>query len=308
MNTREFSYLIVTAEEKNISRAAKRLHLSQPTLTRHIRGLEEEYGVLLFARTASGVELTPAGEVFLKHVHLIRDQLEQAREAALRTVKETAEKLDIGVFGSGMFTIVPRVLSLFSAANPDVQMSLLNMPKAFQIEALHQGRIQVAFDRFFKAEPGLQIELVCEEPLLLAIPVQHPLAGRDAVHLEELRNLPMIGGHDWAGVPENFREAFAACGFEPRVVQKASDVMTSVAMVGCGYGMTFAPASLQSLPIPNVVYRPLLADRKLTWNLECAYRVSQNPPVLQRLLNTVRSFRSSFCQEHQPAEPSLFSI
>lgn len=308
LNTREFSYLIVTAEEKNISRAAKRLHLSQPTLTRHIRALEDEYGVQLFMRTASGVELTPAGEVFLQHVRVIREQLEQARQAALRTVKETPEKLAIGVFGSGMFTIVPRVLSLFSAANPDVQMSLLNMPKAQQIEALHQGRIQVAFDRFFREEPGLQFELVCEEPLFLAIPAQHPLAGREAVHIEELRNVPMIGGYDWVGMPENFREAFTACGFEPRVVQKTSDVMTGVAMVGCGYGVTFAPASLRFLPIPNVVYRPLLADCKLNWNLQCAWRVNQNPQVLQRLLDAVRSFRSSFSQESQPAEPTLLSL
>ena len=100
MDVRRLKYFIVTAEERSISRAAERLHITQPPLTRHIQSLEEELGVLLFNRTSWGVELTQAGTALLKHAHNISAHIELATEQIRRVASGQAGRIDIGVFGS----------------------------------------------------------------------------------------------------------------------------------------------------------------------------------------------------------------
>src|SRR5262245_32460687 len=115
MDLRQLSYFVAVAEERNIGRAAERLHLSQPPLTRHIKALEAELGLQLFVRTPRGMVPTQAGETLLKDAYGILGMLGKAAERAQRAARGQAGRLDIGLYGSAMFGVVPRVLASFAA-------------------------------------------------------------------------------------------------------------------------------------------------------------------------------------------------
>ncbi len=140
MDLRHLRYFVAVAEEKNIGRAAVRLHISQPPLTRQIQQLEEDLGVQLFNRTPRGMELTPAGELLLDEARNIRSVVEQATERTQRAGQGKLGRLDIAVFGSGILDAIPKLLLTFSRAFPDVKVVLHNMNKEAQIQALRQKR------------------------------------------------------------------------------------------------------------------------------------------------------------------------
>ena len=185
MDLRHLKYFIAVAEELNIGRAALRLHISQPPLTRQIQQMEEELGVALFIRTPRGVELTQAGEMFLEEARNIRALIERAIERTKRAGEGKLGRMDIGIFGSGILGAIPKLLHLFRDTHPDVEVVLHTMTKEEQIEALRQKRISVAFNRMLLPLPDITSELILREPLFLAIRQEHPLLGKDLQDLKK---------------------------------------------------------------------------------------------------------------------------
>ena len=147
MDLRQLNYFIAVAETRHLGRAAERLHLSQPPLTRQIQQLEAELGVQLFRRTPRGMELTQAGEELLRDAQNIRTLVAQAAERAQRAGLGQAGRLDVGVYGSAMFGLVPQVLSAFRARHPDVELVLHYAQTPAQLPALRQGRVHLVFER-----------------------------------------------------------------------------------------------------------------------------------------------------------------
>src|SRR5689334_13814807 len=141
MDLRQLKYFIAVAEERNFGRAAARLHVSQPPITRQIKMLEEELGVLLFERTHFGVNVTPAGEEFLATARQVQDLIEYATDRARRAGMGAVGRLDIGAFGTGAISIVPEILRRYVDKNPDVDVRILNVPLPAQLVALRQRRI-----------------------------------------------------------------------------------------------------------------------------------------------------------------------
>lgn len=293
MDTRSLSYFIAVAEDRNIGRAAQRLHISPSALTRQMQSLEEEFGVPLFVRTVSGVQPTTAGESLLLHARNIRAELELAKRDALRHEKELHGQLHVGVYGSAIFNVIPRILSQFASANPGVELVLHNARKDQQIESLRQGRILIAFDRFLPEEPGLTLELVCREQTYIALHKDHPLTDRPVLCGDDLRNEAFMGAHDKSRDAELVRYF----GFAPKIAQRVDDLLMALAMVGCGSGITLAPGSIQTLQIPNVVYRPLSGVSVFPFELQCLYRSNEQSPLLHSLLATAREVRASLAAE-----------
>jgi DNA-binding transcriptional LysR family regulator len=289
MDVRRLKYFIVTAEERSISRAAERLHITQPPLTRHIQSLEEELGVRLFNRTGWGVELTQAGMALLKHAHNISAHIELATEQVRRVAAGQAGRIDVGVFGSTMIRIVPCVLRAFSSTHPDVKIVLHNMPKERHINALHQGRILAVFDRYLPEFPDIRAEIVCREALWVAVHRDNPLAALARISLDDLRHEPLIDEQD-PSVSIACRELFRYHDFEPLVAQRAVDLVATVIMVSGGFGAALLPESVCHLKLPNVVYRPLAAGIECTIDCHCAYRKDEKSPLLGELLECVRAY------------------
>jgi DNA-binding transcriptional LysR family regulator len=293
MEFRQLKYFIAVAEELNIGRAATRLHISQPPLTRQIQQLEEEFGAQLFLRTARGVELTQAGETFLRDARNIRDLMEQAVERAREAGQGKQGKMDIGIFGSGILDVIPKVLHAFRASHPNVQIALHTMTKKEQIEALRQHRISAGFNRMLAPLPDISSELVMIESIMVAVGESHPLAAKPAILLKELANQPLILFPSGAR-PSFIDKIWALCageGFEPRVAQEVGDAPTSVALVAAGFGLSLVPEAATSLSVPGVVYRRLANAPDAVVDLSCIYRTDDASPTLLAFLQTIRDFR-----------------
>lgn len=291
MDIRQLKYFIAVAEEGSIGRAAQRLHISQPPLTRQIKVLEEELDAQLFVRTAKGVELTEAGEALLRDGQNIRALLEQTSKRVRRIAKGTLGHLDIGIFGSAILDAIPRILFAFKERHPDVELSLHVGYHEDQIEALRQGRVALVLDRFEPDEEDIRVELIASEPVVVALHRNNPLAQKRTLSIAMLRDEPMIlpeGLHEWS--TNVTLRLFRARGLEPVVSQQVTDVITSVSMVGAGFGSCLAPVSAMGLHLPNVIYRRLKEGHEEPYRLYCFFLKNAQSPALFELLDVAREY------------------
>ena len=296
MDLRHLRYFIAVAEEENIGRAANRLHISQPPLTRQIQQLEDELGVRLFRRTPKGMELTQAGELVLEEARNIRAVVEQATERTQRAGQGKLGRLDVAIFGSAILDAIPKLLLSFKNTHPEVKVVLHTMTKAEQIDALRQRRITVGFNRMLGPLAEIGTELVTTEALLLAVHERDPLSALPAIPFRALADNPMVLFP--TGARPNFVDkVMALCherGFEPLVSQEVGDAVTGVALVASGFGVCLVPESATTLKIPGVTYRSFIdAPSQAFVDLSCIFRLDDQSPILRAFLDTVRAFRDS---------------
>lgn len=283
-------YFLAVAEARHLGRAAERLHMAQPPLTRQIRALEDELGTDLFVRTPKGMELTEAGQTLLDEVPNLLQLAQRARERTRAAGRGETGRLDVGLFGSGVLDVIPRLLARFHADRPDVRIVLHTMTKAEQLDALRERRISVGFNRLVPPEPDLVIETVMRETLRVALPASHRLAARAAVRVPDLAGEPMIlyPNLPLPGLAQQVMGAFAAEGVPLRVEQEVEDVLTAIALVAGGFGACVTTASSESLRLPGVVYRPLDCAHLRDIELSCIHRRGDASPVLHAFLTVVR--------------------
>jgi len=292
MDLRQLRYFVAVAEEQNFGRAAARLHVSQPPITRQIKMLEAELGVLLFERTHFGVILTPAGEEFLARARQVHDLIEHATDRARRAGAGAVGRLDIGAFGTGAISIVPAIIRRYVTTNSDVDVSILNVPLPAQLVALRQRRIVILFDRYLPPDADLCVEVVAQERLVLALHETNPLSRLPAIRIDALAKQPMIMPRD-AGHRNWVQDLCRAHGFEPTASQYAGDMIAGIVMASNGFGVQIVPASSQAMSLPGLVFRPL--EFKVhaydSMELQCAYLKNEASPLLRGLLKIVRDFR-----------------
>lgn len=261
---RHLRYFVAVAQEGHITRAAERLGMQQPPLSQQIKALEREIGVQLFRRKARGVELTEAGRGLLADALSVLSRVEEAVEGARRTASGKQGRLRIGLPPSGPFhPFVPRMIRRFREACPLVSVSMEECLRAELIDGLHAGMLDVAFIRASIAPPeGLDVHLLLEEPMILALPSTHALAApgtRTAVPLEDLAPETFIVYARLQG-PAFYEATLAACaqaGFSPRLGQEAPRIISALSLVASGLGVTLVPSTMQSMTMDGVAFRPL---------------------------------------------------
>jgi len=290
VDLRQLNYFVAVAETRHLGRAAERLHLSQPPLTRQIQQLEAELGVQLFRRTPRGMELTQAGEALLRDARSIRGMVTQAAERAQRAGRGQAGRLDIGVYGSAVFGLVPRVLAAFHAAHPEVDLVLHHAQTPEQVPALRQGRVLLVFERMLPEETDIEVERVAGEPLLVGLAETHPLAAQECIDVAALRDETLLIGSS-PSIAAMTVQLCRAHGFEPRLAPPASDIVTATLLAAAGSGVTFVPESMRNVGFPGIAYRPLQARVQAFMDLHCFYLRGEPSPLLAAMLATVRAFR-----------------
>lgn len=293
MDSRQLKYLVAIAEERNISRAAARLKLSQPTLTRHIQALEDELDVLLFKRTTWGVQLTEAGEALLVHARSIQNHVQLVIEHAQSQARGQVERLDIGAFGAVLLTYVPGILEAYTKRYPAVETVIHNQPKEQMVESLRQGRLLVFFDRLVPDWPDLRKEKVMREPMLVALNRNNPLAAKETIGFDELRDQAMISGRFSGNIKTPTQILAQHYRFDLRITQTSDNLISAVSMVAGGFGSCIVPQSIQILKLPNVVYRPLVAEIEVGVDMYCIFRPGVQPIVLQNFLDVAHSRRNA---------------
>jgi DNA-binding transcriptional LysR family regulator len=258
MELRHFRYFVAVAEELHFGRAAARVHIAQPPLSQQIRQLEQELGVVLFHRTKRRVELAPAGRALLEHARQILEETERAKRAAQRAGRGETGRLAIGFQASADLDLLPRVLRLWRARFPDVEVDLQALLTGAQIDALCHGRIHVGFVRGPIDETGLVVESIQREPMVAVLPEAHRLARRRRVRLADLATETMIL-FPRPTAPGYFDLIMGACrraGFTPRLLHPGS-MQTNLGLVSAGLGVSLMPASIRNLQRTGVVHRPL---------------------------------------------------
>ncbi|TVQ25589.1 MAG: LysR family transcriptional regulator [Leptolyngbya sp. DLM2.Bin15] len=289
MELRHLHYFIAVAEELHFSRAAERLCISQPPLSQQIRSLEDELGVRLFERTKRHVQLTEAGKVLLERSYLVLAQLEQAIEATQRVGRGEVGRLAIGFVGSATYTVLLEILSAFRAQFPAVELQLRELTTAQQIQALHDKQVDIGIVRSAISEPGLSVELLLPESLVLALPEAHPLSTQTEVSLSTLADELFILFPAKMG-PVFYKQIIHSCqqaGFRPKVAQEAVQMQTIIGLVAAGLGIAIVPASLQNFHRNGVIYRPLQEQIPQT-GLYLAWRQHDSSPVISAFLNLAR--------------------
>jgi DNA-binding transcriptional LysR family regulator len=292
VDLRQLNYFIAVAQERHLSRAAERLHVSQPPLTRHIQALEAEFGTKLFKRTARGMLPTQAGELLLREALSIRGMVEQAGERVKRAGLGKMGLLGVGIYGSSIFGVVARILAQFTAANPMVEISLNHAQTADQVAALRQGRVQVVFERWLPDEPDIKSTLLTREPLFLALSERHPLARRKVVEVQALQNETLITGI----APNLIAGALQLCrkhGFEPRFAPPVLDVVTATLLVTTGRGVSLIPESMLNVHFPGVAYRPLKSKIGAFMEVHYYHLKDESSPLLGAMLKTIKAFQGA---------------
>ncbi|MFV0524896.1 MAG: LysR family transcriptional regulator [Acidimicrobiales bacterium] len=293
MELRQLRYFVAVAEERNIGRAAERLFMTQPPLSRQIRRLEEELGTDLFIRVPRGMELTDAGRALVADARKVLELTDQAGVRARLAGEGTIGRVDIALFGTGIFGVIPRLLRAYRVDHPEVEIVLHNMTKDQQLDALIQRHIDLAFNRLVPPTPGLTAEVLLTEPLYVAAPSAHPLTARTAITLTDLERQPLVL------FPTGLRPSFIdrvhdlcrGAGFTPVVAAEVHDVVHGIALIAIGEGFALVPESATNLHVPGVTYRPLHETPRPTVELCAIHRDDDQSSVLRSLLASMRAGR-----------------
>ena len=263
MELRHLRYFVAVAEELHFGRAAARLHMAQPPLSQQIKTLETELGVQLFHRTKRKVELTDAGRLFLPEARNTLAQATHAGDVARRAQHGEIGRLRLAFVTSAAQSVLPCIIRTFRAANPGVDVELMDMTPARQVEALDGGRIDVGFLRPPLARPEFVAAPVLKEPLVVALPAGHRAARQRRIKLQDLRSEPfvMFPREHGPGLYDLVLSLCRAAQFSPNVAYEANQMHTILAYVAGGLGVALVPASLMELQQAGVAYRALAAPR-----------------------------------------------
>jgi DNA-binding transcriptional LysR family regulator len=207
--------------------------------------LEQEMGVKLFERLSRGVALTEAGAAALPHARKILRGVDMMRDAASATVSGMGGRLGVGFVGSAVYGLLPKVVPLFRAERPLVDLRLREDTSLEILKALESGELDIGVLRTPVLDMGeVSLELLYREEMILVLPNDHPLRKRKTVRLEDLRDEAFIG-YDRARLPSYHAltlSAFDAAGFQPHAIEEAAHVQTMIALVESGMGVALAPA------------------------------------------------------------------
>jgi DNA-binding transcriptional LysR family regulator len=287
MELRHVRYFLAVADELHFGRAAARVHVAQPALSRQIRALEAEMGLTLFVRDRRRVALTSAGTAFLDQAKSLLEHVDRAVEAARRAARGELGLLRIGYVPAVAGTGLPEIVRSFRKRFPGVEVRLQEMNPAMQIEAVLGNRVDVGFVRGPTHESAVAVQTVFEEPFVAALPDGHPLGCHKRIGLAMLAGEPFVLQARSRG-PGSHDQILAICrgaGFSPRVVQEGSQTDV-VSLVASGAGVAIVPTSLRAIRRAGVVYRPLI-ERPMT-QLDMIWLKNTGLPVLLGFLEEVR--------------------
>jgi len=248
MELRHLRYFVIVAEEQNVTRAAARLHVSQPPLSRQIRDLETELGVELFRRTAKSLALTEAGKIFLNEARAILLRVDQAVDTVRTVANPSRGTLHVGYAPSLTVKLLPRALMLFERVHPGIRVSLHDLSSEECIDRLSHGKIDLALTvrPAVSRMKGLVFENIAQFSLCCAVATSHLLARKKSILLRDLKSERFII-YSRNEYPEYYQWLKSLCrpyGFEPRIGEEYDGVTGLIAAVEAGQGIALVPSSL----------------------------------------------------------------
>ncbi len=291
---RHLRYFIAVAQESNFSRAAEKLHISQPPLSQQIRQLEEDLGVLLIERGSRPVQLTEAGKFFFEQAQGLVEHFDQFLAQTKKLGSGEEGSLTVAFVSSSTYELIPRILRIFRKRHPGVNLNLIEKNTPQQLEALKNKQINIGIGRPFSEQEEITSDWILDETVVVAVPAEHAFSQKKSISLNSLQEEEMISFYLFpepsfgSFVMETCRKA----GFEPRIAQRTGELQTALGLVAAGMGVALLPASVEHTTREGVKYIPLKKPSP-TISLVAAYRKDDSSPILKLFLNVVRSVRQS---------------
>ncbi|MBB3178797.1 LysR family transcriptional regulator [Variovorax sp. Sphag1AA] len=285
MELRHLKYLIAVAETGSVTLAAeKRLHTSQPSLSRQIRDLEDQVGVELLRRSARGVELTEAGKAFIDHARLALSQVDAATEAARRAAHPAKKRFALGFLTGQEMTWLPKAMHVLRDDLPNVDVTVSSDYSPDLADGLARGRLDLAF---LRAEPGFDLEyrVVGREPLVVLVPSDHRLAKRKSIHPRDLVDEPFVAMANKARFVKDVIDAYLKReGVVLTPTQGVDNPAMVMSLVASTRGVALIPSYVENLLPWSVVSRPLAGEVPMI-DLVVGYSRSNASPILKLFLS-----------------------
>lgn len=285
MDARQLRSFLAVVETLHFGRAAASLGISQPALSQQIRRLEADLGVSLFERTNRRVALTDGGRALIVGARRVLADIDRAEQQCRDAAEGAAGHLTMASVGAALNSLVPPIVASLRRRVPGIAIELQQMDTPVQLEALRDGRLDVGITRSARPSPGLEIRRLIEEPMVVVVPSDNPLAANAVVEPAQLRNESFIL---W---PRSGSEAFhdqviGVCqqaGFSPRVVMEGADIETQLGLVSAGVGVSLQPASFAALGREGVSFLALPPDAPRS-ELQLAWPTFTASPTTGRFL------------------------
>jgi DNA-binding transcriptional LysR family regulator len=284
---RHIRYFQAVAETLNFTRAAERLNIAQPPLSRQIQQLEEHLGTALLERTRP-VQLTEAGRYFHEHSGMLLKQLEQLCENTRRIGEGQRQWLGIGFAPSTLYALLPELIRELRR-DSDLELGLQEMTTLEQMEALKSGRIDIGFGRIHFDDGAIHQQVLYEDPLVAVLPTGHRLQG-ETITLERLshESFVLYPANPRPSYADHVLALFANHGMGVRVSQWANELQTALGLVAAGLGITLVPASVQQQHRADLTYAPI-QDSEAVSPIILSRRTGDISPIVQRCLGIIAS-------------------
>lgn len=259
MDIKQLRYFVAVAEEQNFTRAAKRLFIAQPPLSRQIQQLEDELGVILFERGTRPLKMTEAGHFLYTHATRLLVKTNELK-AMTQRVGKIERSLSIGFVATTLYGLLPRVIRQFREQYPMVKVSLHEMTSSQQLAALKSGEIDVGFGRLRIEDPSIRRIVLREEALMIAVPTSHPYSQRkNNLKLKDLvdRRLLVFPKAPRPSFADQILALFHDRGLTPSKVTEVRDLQIAIGLVAAGEGMAIVPSSMRAFVRQDVIYLEL---------------------------------------------------
>ncbi len=291
---------VTVAEELHFGRAAARLNMTQPPLSRQIQVLEHIVEASLLDRTSRSVRLTPAGRSFLPEAKRILKLAESASQVARRIAMGKAGSIKIGFTAAAAYGFLPELIAACRTRLPDVDLSLKEMVSGDQLEALASGQIDAGLLRPPIARSEFVSARVVAEPLLVAVPDGHPFAAADAVSINDLDGQPfvMYSPYESRYFYDVLVTQFTRAEILPRYVQHLSQIHSILAMVRAGLGLAIVPEAAAGLNFSGVQLRPLRLRAPAPVELFLVWRRDDENPLLPSLIDIAGGLAPAHTKKH----------
>ncbi|WP_201701934.1 LysR family transcriptional regulator [Paraburkholderia kirstenboschensis] len=272
---------VAAATELNFRRAAALLNMTQPPLSRQIQLLEDNLGVMLFERIGRTVKLTTEGRVFLADATRLLNLAEQAESTVRRASKGKTGRVRLGFTGAAGYELIPELLVAAADVLPEIDVVLIELVSAAQIEAFAANTIDLGFLRPLPSRQKLEFLLVDEEPLIVALPKRHMLCQFEQIALKQLDEQPFIMHSPTQGkyFHDRIMGMLATEGVNLNIAQYIDQTPTILSLVRAGLGVAILPASAQRFHYDNVEFR-FIAQHSIQAEMSMAWRADQDNPAV----------------------------
>ena len=290
MDIRQLTYFRAVASELHFKRAAQKLFIAQPALSRQVKALEDELGVLLLERDRRNVALTPAGAYLLGASTTLLAQLEDITHRVKLVAEGLEGELRIGYTGSCVNTVLPRVLPPLNRAYPRIQTYLSEMTSATQLEALKANQLDIGFLRNPPPYPHLETLPVWKEPFYLVVPLHHPLTPRTFKSLLQVASERFIlpPRHDGELYHEHILGICEEAGLRPHVAHESTHGHTIVKLVESGLGISILPETFRQLYKGTVKFLPLRHTQRQAELTAVWFKTNHNA-ALEKMVTIMRA-------------------